>query len=572
MAQYDLVFVRNNDSGGLSFGEILLPKPAESGMFLTQHPSTGALSWSKYHWDSASGNLTSSISGNFGLGIPVPLQKLDVAGDINVPNGMGLRINNTAGNGHFLRGNGIRFTSSLIQAGDLPSHNHNQAGGWVYNGNDEIYSESAVTKVNIGNSSGSAALNIHGSCDDPSGEIFICDTSQNTPYPLYLGQNRRSHSYTGLSCVYGSKGGDELLISGLAEEPQTYHKFMYGKYVYDSGTYYKQGLLLFFDQSSKDCRASFFGHEHDYSLPDARFTLYNDTASSYPALRIIDPSNNDILEFNIDSNDVSYISSSRDLEIISSGQLHAIAMDILLENGNTWLSLTNSGIGINITSPSALLHLASGSSSKAPVMLSSGALLQSPVLGAVEWDGGRLYVTNSSRQTIAFKKDFGLLSSQTSVINANSASVATNLIGTDVGSNTIPSGSFSPGDQLLTKISGVYNTLSNSQNITLKVLLNTTELLSISGTLPGGASNWVFTGESILTIKSTGSSGKCFLTGSFFMESRSLGYSLQIPLTSTSEIDINTSQSNTLYIQALWANSGNSLKSIQSSVQLLNVN
>lgn len=47
MSQYDILFTRNDHASGIEFTEIHLGKPAASGMFLTQHPTTGVLSWSK---------------------------------------------------------------------------------------------------------------------------------------------------------------------------------------------------------------------------------------------------------------------------------------------------------------------------------------------------------------------------------------------------------------------------------------------------------------------------------------------------------------------------------------------
>jgi hypothetical protein len=47
MSQFDLLFTRNDHATGIEFAEINLAKPVAAGMFLTQNPSSGALSWSK---------------------------------------------------------------------------------------------------------------------------------------------------------------------------------------------------------------------------------------------------------------------------------------------------------------------------------------------------------------------------------------------------------------------------------------------------------------------------------------------------------------------------------------------
>jgi len=73
-------------------------------------------------------------NGNIGIGTTNPLQKLQVAGDINIESGSGVRINNTATSGEYLRGDGTRFVSSTIQEGDLPTIS--AAGGWTDDGSN----------------------------------------------------------------------------------------------------------------------------------------------------------------------------------------------------------------------------------------------------------------------------------------------------------------------------------------------------------------------------------------------------------------------------------------------------
>jgi fibronectin-binding autotransporter adhesin len=76
--------------------------------------------------------LRITTGGNVGIGTNNPATKLHVSGgDINVDSGYGIRINQAAPSGQYLRGDGTRFVSSAIQATDLPSsvYNYGQVAG-----------------------------------------------------------------------------------------------------------------------------------------------------------------------------------------------------------------------------------------------------------------------------------------------------------------------------------------------------------------------------------------------------------------------------------------------------------
>lgn len=113
------------------------------------------------------------------------------------------------------------------------------------------------------------------------------------------------------------------------------------------------------------------------------------------------------------------------------------ANDTNAANDINVINIPRGGTGVGIlTTPTAKLHLAAGTAtaSTAPLKLSSGTNLTVPESGAVEWDGSRLYITQTSgptRKTIAYSDDTGLTDDQTaaevSYDNSTSGLTATNV-------------------------------------------------------------------------------------------------------------------------------------------------
>lgn len=69
---------------------------------------------------------------------------------------------------------------------------------------------------------------------------------------------------------------------------------------------------------------------------------------------------------------------------------------------------TSGNTGFGITSPTAKVHLAAGTTSLAPFKFTSGTNLSTPEIGAVEWNGTNLFVTQTTgptRKTIAYTTD-----------------------------------------------------------------------------------------------------------------------------------------------------------------------
>lgn len=84
-------------------------------------------------------------------------------------------------------------------------------------------------------------------------------------------------------------------------------------------------------------------------------------------------------------------------------------------------AIVRNNMGIGITAPTARLHLASGTTSLAPLRLTSSPLLTTAVSGAIEYDGSNLYFTDgtNTRRTIAATAGAGTYDSASVISNSS---------------------------------------------------------------------------------------------------------------------------------------------------------
>jgi len=89
---------------------------------------------------------------------------------------------------------------------------------------------------------------------------------------------------------------------------------------------------------------------------------------------------------------------------------------------------TTGNVGIGVTVPTGKLHLAAGttSASTAPLKFTAGTNMTTAEAGAVEWDGSRLYITQTTgptRKTLAYTDDAASIGIGSSITSATPGSV-----------------------------------------------------------------------------------------------------------------------------------------------------
>lgn len=158
-------------------------------------------------------------------------------------------------------------------------------------------------------------------------------------------------------------------------------------------------------------------------------------------------------------------------------------------------SLTTSGnVGVGVTNPDALMHLAAGSSTRSSLKLTSGTLLSAPSPGAIEYDGFNYYLTEgtSVRRAIATVAAPGTFDNATTMTSPGNMSLVPS--GSVIVSSTVASTSSNTGALVVQGGLGVAGNINTGGN------------LSVSGNtvIDGSLRLPSMTAGSVLFVSSTG--------------------------------------------------------------------
>ena len=147
------------------------------------------------------------------------------------------------------------------------------------------------------------------------------------------------------------------------------------------------------------------------------------------------------------------------------------------------MRITTSGTGIGLTDPSAYLHVRAGSSTFAPLKLTSGALMASAQSGTIEYDGFNYYVTDGTniRRAIATAAQAGTLDSVSTISSSGNVSIVPT--GSVVVSSTTASTNSQTGALVVKGGLGVAGNIYASGSIVTSANIQGSEITATSATI-----------------------------------------------------------------------------------------
>jgi hypothetical protein len=238
-------------------------------------------------------------------------------------------------------------------------------------------------------------------------------------------------------------------------------------------------------------------------------------------------------------------------------------LDINLGNGATdnpdttvMTLLGNGNVGIGTTTPTALLHLAEGTTTKAPLKFTSGTNLTTPEAGSFEYDGGSFFATPVINRRSIDLSD-GVITSDTTVSNT--------LTETTVFTEPVSANELHVGQMIQTKIFGIYSTANASDTFIARLKIGGVTVDTFTSTA-ANVTNGAFEIEINSTVRSVGVTGTVMSQAKGFFN----GELKQDANIAPATVDTTAADDITLTIEWSSANSGNTLTVQQGLAQFFN--
>jgi len=242
-------------------------------------------------------------------------------------------------------------------------------------------------------------------------------------------------------------------------------------------------------------------------------------------------------------------------------------------DGSERMRISNAGyLGVNVTAPTALVHIGASSTVRASLCMNAGTAPTSPVSGDI-WNDSTQACIRSQSAGIT-KSLSGVIFTQTASATVGNTTTETSVIGTGVGVSLLPANFWVAGKTIRLKMYGhISCTAADTASVRIKVG-SVTVASSIDDAFPVTLTNSLFIAELIMTCRTTGATGTIFVQGSTTIYAASSAdmtvYGRQIVTTSAVTIDTTaTGQLNATY-QWSAARAGNTITSTNSVIEVLN--
>lgn len=241
----------------------------------------------------------------------------------------------------------------------------------------------------------------------------------------------------------------------------------------------------------------------------------------------------------------------------STNNLSAIAMNI---------TSNKLFVGAN-TAATAKLHIAAGSATAntAPLKFTSGTLNTTAEAGAMEFLSEKFYLTPTSTARASVP---GVLFTQTSSATVANTVTETTIIGSGVGSVTLPANFFVAGKTIRLRGYGFHST-TGSPTVRLRIKLGSTTILDTTAINSHVATDAQVDWEGIITCRTTGATGTVIGQG-FYQEFQNPDVSIGMVNTTTTTIDTTSSLAVNATIEWGTADVGNTITVTNLILEVLN--
>lgn len=278
---------------------------------------------------------------------------------------------------------------------------------------------------------------------------------------------------------------------------------------------------------------------------------------------------------------ISHKLAAGDINIgsFTAGSIPFLGASALTEdNANLFYDQTNVRLGIGTATPTAALDLPASVAGAASLRIRTGVAPSSPNEGDIWFDSTQktlqAYLNGIKRGYV------GVLFTSTANGTCGGTGNETSIIGTGVGTMTLPAAFFTVGKTIRITVYGAYSTkASGAGNLTIKIKLGSTIICAIPATaVTANLTKQPFVIDVIITCRTTGATGTVIGQGDLFLviATAQTGVSYMLPNQGTDTLTpvANIATTGTLLVDvtATWSvsDAANTISSTNVVLEVLN--